>query len=63
MRTTRVEFERLRDEYVSDLRTGGRGDAADAVLRDWESFVSFYDFPLQPDLPRCIVQASIEGGA
>ena len=26
------------------LRADGRGDAADTVLRDWESFVSFYDF-------------------
>ena len=23
------------------------GDAADTVLRDWESFVSFYDFPVE----------------
>ena len=44
---TRVECERLRDEYVSDLRADGRGDAADTVLRDWESFVSFYDFPVE----------------
>ena len=34
---TRVECERLRDEYVSDLRADGRGDAADTALRDWES--------------------------
>ena len=32
---TRAECERLRDEYVSELRTGGRGDAAETVLRDW----------------------------
>ena len=44
---TRVECERLRNEYVSDLRTGGRSDAADTVQRDWESFVRFYDFPLE----------------
>ena len=44
---TRVECERLRDEYVSDLRADGRSDAADTVLRDWESFVSFYDFPVE----------------
>ena len=44
---TRAECERLRDEYVSDLRTGGRGDAADTVQRNWESFVSFYDFPVE----------------
>ena len=34
---TRAECERLRDEYVSELRTEGRGDAADTVLRDWET--------------------------
>ena len=32
---TRVECERLRDKYVSDLRADGRSDAADTVLRDW----------------------------
>ena len=31
---TRAECERHRDEYVSELRTGGRGDAAETVLRD-----------------------------
>ena len=44
---TRVECERLRDKYVSDLRADGRSDAAETVLRDWESFVSFYDFPVE----------------
>ena len=44
---TRAECEKLRDEYVSELRADGRGDAADTVLRDWESFVSFYDFPVE----------------
>ena len=43
----RTECERLRDEYVSELRAGGRTDAAETVLRDWESFVSFYDFPVE----------------
>ena len=37
----------MRDEYVSDLRADGRSDAAETVLRDWESFVSFYDFPVE----------------
>ena len=45
--TSRVECERLRDEYVTDLRADGRSDAAETVLRDWESFVSFYDFPVE----------------
>ena len=44
---TRAECERLRDEYVSDLRADGRSDAAETALRDWESFVSFYDFPIE----------------
>ena len=44
---TRAECERLRDTYVSELRTDGRGDAAETVLRDWEDFVSFYDFPTE----------------
>ena len=44
---TRAECERLRDLYVTELRAEGRGDAADTVLRDWEDFVSFYDFPIE----------------
>ena len=44
---TRAECERLRDEYVCDLRSEGRGDAAETVLRDWEDFVSFYEFPME----------------
>ena len=44
---TRSECERLRDEYVSELRAEGRGDAAETVLRDWDDFVSFYDFPTE----------------
>ena len=44
---TRSECERLRDEYVSELRSEGRTDAAETVLRDWEDFVSFYDFPTE----------------
>lgn len=44
---TRAECERLRDQYVSELRSEGRSDAAETVLRDWEDFVSFYDFPTE----------------
>ena len=44
---SRAECERLRDEYVCELRDDGPGDAAETVLRDWESFVSFYDFPME----------------
>ncbi len=44
---TRSECEKLRDEYVVDLSAEGRTDAAETVVRDWESFVSFYDFPTE----------------
>ena len=29
------------------MRTEGRGDAAETVLRDWEDFVTFCDFPTE----------------
>ena len=45
--TSRAECERLREEHVFGLRSGGRTDATDTVLRDWESFVNFYDFPVE----------------
>lgn len=45
---TRSECERLRDEYVVDLSAEGRINGAETVVRDWESFVSFYDFPTEP---------------
>ena len=44
---TRAECERLRDEYVVALSAEGRTDAAETVVRDWESFASFYDFPVE----------------
>ena len=44
---TRAECERLRDEYVVDLCAESRIDAAETVVRDWDSFVSFYDFPTE----------------
>ena len=44
---TRSECEWLRDEYVVDLSAEGRVDAAETVVRDCESFVSFYDFPVE----------------
>ena len=50
---TRAECERLRDEYVVDLSTEGRVDAAETVVRDWESFVSFYDLYVVFDLQMC----------
>ncbi len=42
---TQADCERLRDQYVAELRAGGQGPAADTVLRDWEDFVTFYRFP------------------
>jgi putative transposase len=42
---TRTECEQLRDVYVTELQGAGQGQAADCVLRDWEDFVRFYQFP------------------
>ena len=42
---TRREAEECRDRYVARLRAGGHEAAAETVLRDWEEFVTFYDFP------------------
>ena len=45
--STRSKCERLRDRYVFESRSEGRADAAETVLRDWDDFVSFYDFPTE----------------
>lgn len=42
---TQAECERLRDEYIADLRGAGQSAAAETVLRDWEDFVRFYHYP------------------
>ena len=42
---TQAECERLRDEYVAELRAAGQTPAAETVLRDWEDFVRFYHYP------------------
>jgi putative transposase len=42
---SRVECERRRDLVVAWLREEGQERAAQTVLRDWDDFVSFYDFP------------------
>ena len=34
-----------RAAYCTQLRAQGQGDAADCLERDWEDFVTFYDFP------------------
>ncbi len=42
---TRAEAERVRDELVDWLRQERQTPASDTVLRDWDDFVTFYDFP------------------
>jgi transposase-like protein len=42
---TRAECEARRDGYVAKLRAQGQEAAAATVLRDWQDFVTFYDFP------------------
>jgi len=42
---TRDEAVALRDRYVAALQAAGQPSAAETVLRDWDDFVAFYDFP------------------
>ena len=42
---TRADCTRLRAELCTRLRLQGQEDAAACLERDWEDFVSFYDFP------------------
>jgi putative transposase len=42
---TRAEGERLRTAYVAELVGQGQAAAADTLLRDWDDFVTFYQFP------------------
>jgi transposase-like protein len=42
---TQGACERLRDQYVAQLRAAGHGPAADTLLRDWNDFVTFYHYP------------------
>ena len=42
---TRTECEARRDAYIAKLRAQKQEAAAATVLRDWEDFVTFYDFP------------------
>ncbi len=42
---TQAACEELRDRYVADLRLADQHSAAETVLRDWESFVTFYHYP------------------
>lgn len=41
----RAECTRLRDEYCTQLRIQGQPNAAECLERDWEDFVTFFDFP------------------
>jgi transposase-like protein len=42
---TQAECERLRDEYVAELRALGQSRAAECLERDWADFVTFYHYP------------------
>ncbi len=44
---SRAECELRRDATVRWLRAHGQEPAADTLLRDWEDFVTFYDFPAE----------------
>jgi transposase-like protein len=42
---TRADCARLRAAYCVELRAKGQSQAAECLERDWEDFVTFYDFP------------------
>jgi transposase-like protein len=42
---TRADCARLRAAHCVELRAKGQGQAAECLERDWEDFVTFYDFP------------------
>jgi putative transposase len=42
---TQLECERLRDGLCAWLRSRGQAAAAACLERDWQDFVTFYDFP------------------
>ncbi|MDH4334910.1 MAG: IS256 family transposase [Chloroflexota bacterium] len=44
---SRVECELRRDALVRWLEAHGQTSAAETVLRDWDDFVTFYDFPAE----------------
>jgi transposase-like protein len=41
----RQECERRRDQLCARLRAQRQAAAADCLERDWEDFITFYDFP------------------
>jgi putative transposase len=42
---TRAECETLRARYVAELYAQGQAAAAETIMRDWDDFVRFYDYP------------------
>jgi len=44
---SRSDCENKRDELAAWLRKQNQAAAAETVLRDWEDFVTFYDYPLE----------------
>lgn len=42
---TRAECTRLRDEYGNELRAQAQSHAAECLERDWDDFVTSFDFP------------------
>jgi len=42
---SKAECCRRRAEYCTQLRAQAQGDAADCLERDWDDFVTFYDYP------------------
>jgi transposase-like protein len=42
---TREECLRFRNTYLAELRAQGQSKAAACLERDWEDFITFYDFP------------------
>ncbi len=45
MAVTRVACEAERDDLAAWLRSVGQPDAANTLTRDWEQFVTCYEFP------------------
>lgn len=45
--SSRAAAEAARDELLAWLRRLGQRTAADTVLRDWDDFVRFYDYPIE----------------
>jgi transposase-like protein len=45
--SSRAACEAARDELVAWLRRLGQGAASETLLRDWDDFVRFYEFPIE----------------